>query len=240
MFKITEKNRSIVFLAGTILIGILLIGAVMYIESDDVEDIEIVNQPPSTTFPILEKKIANLKQQNFNPTSYSTLATEIDASYQQGLINSSAKTNLITNLTTVYSGLVYNQCEFFLAGTNADSSTDVLSWLAQLERISAKNVKIDNYRNQIKWYQYYSLSLPTKVNNFIRPGITNYDETTYKVLKTEVQQMPNLKPEYKNKAKFSKIRTELTAKLERFNTQFYTSDQVSYNRQNDQLMHNEI
>ncbi|SEB06527.1 hypothetical protein SAMN05443667_11919 [Flavobacterium gillisiae] len=224
MIKITEKNRSIVFLAGTILIGILLIGAVMYIEYDDVEDIEIVNEPPSTTFPILEKKIANLKQQNFNPTSYSTLATEIDASYQQGLINSSAKTNLITNLTSVYSGLVYNQCGFFLAGTNANSSTDVLNWLAQLERISAKNVKIDNYRNQIKWYQYYSLSLPTKVNNFIRPGITNYDEATYKVLKTEVQQMPNLKPEYKNKAKFSKIRTELTAKLERFNTQFYTSE----------------
>ena len=173
--KITEKNRSLVFLGGTMLAGILIIGILMLSESTDVESVEIVNEPVNTNFKILESKIKNLKTQNFNPNSYNTIATEIDASYQQELITSSAKTNLISSLSSVYTTLVYNQCEMYLTN-NFGNSDDILSWLNQLEKISSKNAKIDQYRNQIKWYKYYSTSLPAKVNNFIAGGNTNFDE----------------------------------------------------------------
>lgn len=217
--KITEKNRSLVFLGGTMLAGILILGILMLSESTDVESVEIVNEPVNTNFKILENKIKNLKTQNFNPNSYNTIATEIDASYQQELITSSAKTNLISSLSSVYATLVYNQCEMYLTN-NFGNSDDILSWLNQLEKIRAKNARTDQYRNQIKWYKYYSTSLPTKVNNFIAGGNTNFDENVYLKLKEEVQKMPSLESRYKNTAKFNTIRVQLTAGLTDFYNQW--------------------
>jgi hypothetical protein len=220
--KITEKNRSLVFLGGTILVGILIIGILMFTESSDVDGVEIVDQPVNTNFKALESKIKNLKTQNFNPSSYNTLATDIDASYQQELLNASAKTNLMSNLAMVYSNLVYSRCEHFLMGAGMDSSSDVISWLNQLEKITAKNKRIDKYRSQINAYNYYSTTLPAKVNQFIYPGITNYNEDKYDAYMKEVVNMPNLDPAYKNKPKFLKIKTELTLALQKFNAKFYT------------------
>lgn len=217
--KITEKNRSLVFLGGTMLAGILIIGVLMLSESSDVEAVEIINNQANTNFPILENKINSLKTQNFNPNSYNTIATEIDASYQQELITSTAKTNLISSLSSVYATLVYNQCEMYLTN-NFGNSDDILSWLNQLEKIRAKNARTDQYRNQIKWYKYYSTSLPTKVNNFIAGGNTNFDENVYLKLKEEVQKMPSLESRYKNTAKFNTIRVQLTTGLTDFYNQW--------------------
>lgn len=217
--KITEKNRSLAFLGGTMLVGILIVGILVLSESTDVESVEIVNEPVNTNFKILENKIKNLKTQNFNPNSYNTIATEIDASYQQDLITSAAKTNLTSSLSSVYATLVYNQCEMYLTN-NFGNSDNILSWLNQLEKISSKNAKIDKYRNQIKWYKYYSTSLPTKVNNFIAGGNTNFDENLYLKLKEEVQKMPSLESRYKNTAKFNTIRVQLTAGLTDFYNQW--------------------
>ncbi|MBX9886524.1 MAG: hypothetical protein K2Y30_01155 [Flavobacteriaceae bacterium] len=217
--NMTEKNRSLVFLGGTMLVGILIVGILLFSESSDVESIEVVNEQASTNFPILENKIKSLKTHNFNPNSYNTIATEIDASYQQELITSTAKTNLISSLSSVYSTLVYNQCEMYLTN-NFGNSDDILSWLTQLEKISSKNARTDQYRNQIKWYKYYSTSLPSKVNNFIAGGNTNFDENVYLKLKEEVQKMPSLESRYKNAAKFNTIRSQLTARLTDFYNQW--------------------
>lgn len=217
--KITEKNRSLVFLGGTILAGILIIGILLFSENSDIGGTGPIDEPATTTFPVLENKIKSLKTQNFNPNSYNTIATEIDASYQQGFITSSAKTNLISSLSSVYATLVYNQCEIYLTN-NFGNSDEILSWLNQLEKISSKNAKIDQYRNQIKWYKYYSTSLPAKVNNFIAGGNTNFDENVYLTLKEEVQKMPSLESRYKNAAKFNTIRGQLTARLTDFYNQW--------------------
>lgn len=222
MIKVTEKNRGLVFLAATMLIGILLIGVQMYRESDDIKGDEIVNDAANTNFKELENKIGSLKNQNFDPTSYNTLATEIDASYQQELITSAAKNNLMSNLTLVYSNLVYSRCEFYLTGTNLNTSTEVLNWLQQLESITSRNSKIDFYRGQISAYLYYSETLPNKVNDFISPGITNYDQSIYDSLKDEVKNMPKLSESYKNKSKFNAIRTSLISELEKFNADWAT------------------
>lgn len=220
--KITDKNRSIVFLGGTMLVGILIIGVLLLFENNDVESVEIVNQQANTNFKVLESKINNLKTQNFDPNSYNTIATEINASFDQNLLTADSKTNLMSSLAIVYSDLVYARCEFFLSGMGLDSSTNVTSWLNQLERITARNARIVKYRNQIKWYEYYSTTLSAKVYNFIDPGITNYNDDRYKMLTEEVSKMPHLDPAYKNKTKFIKIRSKLILALQNFNAEFYS------------------
>jgi hypothetical protein len=225
MIKITEKNRSLIFLAGTVIMGILIIFTLVFLESNDVEGVEMVTGEANTNYKQLEQKIEDLKNQNFNPTSYNTLATAIDASYQQDLITGSAKTNLVSKLTTVYSDLIHNQCESFLSGSNSNGQ-EVLNWLSHLEKISSRNSKITYYKDQIKWYNYYATSLPSKVSSFIAPGITNYDETIYQKLSNEVNTMPNLQEKYRNKSKFKSIKTNLISRLQTFNTQFYISDKI--------------
>ena len=218
--KITEQNRSLVFLAGTLVMGILIISVLLFVESNDVEGVEIVNEQANTNFKALETKIEDLKKQNFDPNSYNTIVTGINSSFEQDLITGSAKSNLVSKLTTVYSDLVYKQCDFFLTN-NIGNSQEVSSWLNQLEKITSGNSKIDTYRNQIKWYNYYATTLPNKVDEFITPGITNYEEDLYQKLKQEVQTMPNLNPSYKNGGKFNGIRANLTSQLENFNAAFY-------------------
>jgi hypothetical protein len=220
--KITEQNRSLVFLAGTLIMGILIICVLLFVESNDVEGVKIVNEQANTNFKALETKIENLKKQNFDPNSYNTIVSGINSSFEQDLITGSAKSNLVSKLTTVYSDLVYKQCDFFLSN-NIGNSQEVSSWLNQLEKITSGNSKIDTYKSQIKWYNYYATTLPKKVNAFIRPGITNYDEDKYKKYKQEVQNMPNFEPSYKNRPKFNKIRNNLKSELENFNADFYTA-----------------
>ena len=189
--KITEQNRSLVFLAGTLVMGILIISVLLFVESNDVEGVEIVNEQANTNFKALETKIEDLSKQNFNPNSYNTLATGINASCDQQLITGSAKSNLISKLGTVYSDLVYKQCDFFLSN-NVGTSEEVISWLNQLEAITSRNSKIDNYKTQIKWYNYYSINLPQKVDSFIAPGITNYEDNQYQKLKVKLRKQNKL------------------------------------------------
>jgi hypothetical protein len=218
--KITEQNRSLVFLAVTMLIGVLIVGGLMFFENTDVEAVEIVDKAADTNIKTLESKIKNLKTQNFNPSSYNTIATEIDGSYQQELITIDAKTNLMSSLSSVYSDLIYSQCETFLSN-NYGNSDDITSWLSQLEKITSKNARIDKYFSQIKWYNYYSGQLPKLVDDFVGKGIQNYDEDKYKSLIKEVNEMPNFEPAYKNQSKFNKIKAELISKLQSYNAEFY-------------------
>ena len=220
--KITDKNRSLVFLGGTMLMGILIIGVLLLFEIDGPGGPEIPPTEKANTFKPLESKIKNLKTQNFAPNSYNTIATEINSSYDQELLTADQKTNLMSSLATVYSDLVYARCEFFLTGMGLDSSQEVTSWLNQLEKITARNARISKYQNQIKWYDYYSTTLSAKVYNFINPGITNYNDDRYKMLSEEVTNMPHLDATYKNKSKFIKIRNELILALQNFNAEFYS------------------
>lgn len=220
--KITEKNRSLVFFAATMIIGVLIIGVILISESKDVTGGILVDEQAGTNFKILEQKIDSLEKQNFNPNSYNNLATEINTSLQQELITTTAKSNLLLKLSATYSNLVYKQCDIFLAG-NYDNSQDLLSWLSQLERINSRNSTIDKFRNQIKLYGYYSSGLPNKINAFIDPGISNYDDQKYRSLKAEVQTMPGFDQSYKNSDKFNNIRNNLTIKLEDFNALFYST-----------------
>lgn len=222
MIKVTEKNRGLVFLAATMLVGVLAIGVLLIDEISEVPTTAIPNQSAGTNYKALEGKIESLKHQNFNPSSYSTLASEIDESYRQDLLTMAAKNNLMLNLDAVYSNLVYGKCEMYLSGNAQNTSAAILSWLKQVENNTARNSRIEYYRNQIDAYNYYSEILPSKVLRFIAPGITNYNDTTYAYLKKELKDMPNLNNAYKKKPKFKEIEVKLTRKLEQFNANWAT------------------
>ncbi len=212
MINKIKKNRSLLFLIATMVIGVVLVGVLMFAENSDIKGDEIIDNPPSQGFKELENKINNLKNQNFDPTCYNTLSIEIDASFQSGLITNTVKNNLQSNLANVYSNLVYNQCEFYLTGNRINTSTNILKWLQQLETITSRNSKIDFYRSQIKAYDYYSEQFINKVNSFC--NTTEFDENVYSQLKTEANTMPRLNNKYKNNTKFNQIKQQSVAKLE--------------------------
>jgi len=218
--KITEQNRSLIFLAGTIVLGILIISVMMLGGSDGVPPPIINNDLADPNSKALETKIDDLKKQHFNPDMYSTLLTEIDGSYQQALITGSAKSYLLMKLTNEYSDLVYKQAELFLK-QDVGKSDEINGWLNQLENINGGNTKINNYRNQIKWYNYYASTLPAKVDAFIGSGINKYQKSIYQSLKQELQDMPKF--DYKNRSKFEMIRKIYISKLEYFDAAYATS-----------------
>lgn len=213
MIKIKESNRGIFFLGGTVLIGVLLISVLVFYKTI-VDQPPIPSQPPEgSTYKVLEQDIENFKYLKFNPSNYFTLSTVIGSNFQQGLITKTVKNNLILNLNAVYSGLVYNQCELYLMGGDSHKNTEILSWLSQLESITAKNTRINHYREQIKQHEYYSILLPKKVSGFIAGGTTNFVEAQYLKYKDEVSKMPNLDPKYFDTPKFKNVRSNLLSSL---------------------------
>ncbi|MEI6312722.1 MAG: hypothetical protein WCP57_10725 [Bacteroidota bacterium] len=219
--KITAQNRSLIFLLGTIVLGILIISVLMLGGSDGVPPPIINKDLADPNYKALETKIDALKKQHFNPDMYSTILTEIDGSYQQELITGSAKSFLLMKLTNEYSDLVYKQAELFLMH-DVGKSNEINGWLSQLEKINGGNPKINIYRNQIKWYNYYASTLPTKVETFIESGISKYQKSTYESLKKELQDMPQFEPKYKNRSKFNKIKEVSINKLAKFDAAYAT------------------
>jgi hypothetical protein len=214
MTKLTEKNRGLVFLAGTLVAGILVTCILMLFENNDVVRVATITNPPESNSASLENNINNLNNQNFDPASYSTLATGIDASYRQGLITIAVKATLDDRLKATYSNLVYDKCELFLISKSTSSSSDILGLLKQVEGIRARNAKIDFYRKQIDLFEYYSNVLPDKVNRFIQEGTEKFVETTYLAYKDELQTMPGFDPRYKNTPKFNQIKDGLISRLQ--------------------------
>lgn len=210
MIKVNEKNRSFIFLAATMIVGLIIIGFQIFVDSDDVTDVETINKQVNPNYKVLETKIGNLKNQTFNPTSYNTLISNIDDSYLKHKITFEWKVNLTSKLTTAYSNLVYSQCEFYLSGYNIHTSTEVLSWLQQLENITSQNSKIEYYRGQINAYDDYTIYLPKEVDDFY----SNFDESKYNDLKNKVISMPKLDDKYKNNSKFKNIKEQNSSKLE--------------------------
>lgn len=225
MITITEKNRSLAFLGGTLIIGLIILGVIMLSETVDVKRGEKVVTPPPTNLSALENKINNLKNQPFDPSSYSTLITEIEDSYKQTLITSAVRSNLEASLKNVYSDLVYAKSEAFLTGSDINSSTEIQGWLNQVETISSRNAKIENYRTQIYHYNYYISKFPNEVMAFVSPGIGNYQDDSYRFLKDKAKNMPGLAETYRNSNKLQGISKKLIDQLESFNAEWATAGQ---------------
>lgn len=217
------KTIVIVLLGGILMVGGLfayeVVGKESISQGNEEENEEPENMESSTVHNELEKEIDGLKNYNFNPQSYSILMTKIHAHYTSGSYTESIKISLENRLLDVYSQMVYTEAEKFLIG-RTQNSTEILGLLGQIKQNGGDLKNISNYENQIKYYHYYSSSLPQKVSEFIRKGITNYSEEEYHQFKEEVNNMPNLDDKYKTE-KFQNIKNVLIYNLGEFNMAYH-------------------
>lgn len=215
------KTILIVLISGIILVGGLFAFEVLA-EEDTKSDEGNVPEPISvgaSTHKEIEDKIDALKRDAFNPQSYSIMMTEINAYYISGAFTESIKTSLENRLMVVYSEMIFTETEKFLIGRN-QNSTEVQLLLAQIKQNGGNNERINYYQNQIKSYHYYSSTLPQKVSEFIRKGITNYSDDEYLKFKEEVNNMPNLESKYKT-GKFQQLKKVLIYNLGEFNMAYH-------------------
>ncbi|MEP6262022.1 MAG: hypothetical protein ABJ092_10625 [Gillisia sp.] len=217
------KTILIVVVSGIILVGGLFAYEVFAVSAEKEEvAAEEPSASPETETAIhsdLEKKIDKLNSFAFNPQSYSILMTEIHSYYMTESFTESIKTSLENRLLEVYSKQVFTEAEKFLSG-RSQSSQEVQNLLSQLKENGGNQQKINYYQNQINYYNYYSSTLPQKVSNFIRKGITNYTDEEYNMLKDEVNNMSNLENKYKT-GKFQQLKKTMIYNLGEFNMAYH-------------------
>lgn len=211
-------NRNSIILISVLFTGILLIGILKYFTETET----LTPQRPKpktaqkeTVYDELSVKLETLKSGVFKPAEFDILEGSIEGSLASGSITQKAADYLNEKKNEILANRIYQQCDIFLINDRGNSS-QILTWLNELQKKNGAKSKIENYRKQIYWHQYYSVTLPNKVNGFIQPGITNYVKKTYLSLMNEVETMPGLDNRYKNTSKFSKIRTKLKRDLYQF------------------------
>lgn len=215
------KTILIVLLSGFLVVGGLFAYEVLAEEGPETDQVAVpeISGTETSIHKEIEQKIDALKNKPFNPQSYSIFMTEINSYYTNGSYTESIKISLENRLLDVYSQQVYAEAEKFLTGRTANSAA-VKSLLAQVKQNGGNTQKISYYENQIRYYHYYSFSLPQKVSKFISKGITNYSDEEYLQFKEEVNNMANLEGKYKT-AKFQNIKSALIYNLGEFNMAYH-------------------
>ncbi|MEN9303374.1 MAG: hypothetical protein RL264_1803 [Bacteroidota bacterium] len=211
-------TRQFKFLIGAIVIGVIFIGLSMLLENTNVEKTEISNNDLGTNFSPLENKIKVLSNQGYNPSNFITLNAEIHSSFSNQLITKAGEENLKLQLKETQTNLLFSECELFLKGSSSNSK-QLLQWLDDLKRNFPEENKIAYFKSQINAYNYYAISLPNKINTFVRKEC--FDDLNSIKLKTEIQQMPKLDRKYSAKSKFITIKNNSIKLLDDYRSESY-------------------
>ena len=172
-----QLDRSTIIFAGVLLVGVLTVTIMQFSGGNDVVEIKAGEESAvqSGIYDKLRKDIENLNAGSFSPQKFEIIEGSIQGSLAVELITEPAANALRVEYRKVFEIRVYSQCEQFLR-SGIGSSTQIQQWLSLLQSKIGANSKISTYRKQIYWYQYYSTTLPSEVNQFIQPGIGNYEE----------------------------------------------------------------
>lgn len=222
-------NRDTKAIIIIISVGILLVGGLFgyeHIQAEVITEIKPSNQEKSEgdlqdSINIeLEMKIDSLKMAPLDQEDFTILMIEIHSNFMVDAYTGSIKTSLENRLIDTFSELIFKKTESFLI-RGSSNSQQILAWLDFAEQNGATPSKVNYYKRQINWHNYYAYTLPAKVNNFISAGITNYSEEEYKDFKKEISEMPNLEKRFQT-SRFSNLRGELLHNLGEFNGAFYS------------------
>lgn len=219
---INNMDRGAKILIGALTIGILVIGLSQLITGSKSPDSKPASENSTETnyFNILNAKVDLLNSGPLDHNRFNSQEAEIDSYLGQQLIIPAAANSLKSSLNKIFAGRVYKECDSFLKGINVNSN-QISQLLNVLQSKIGANATINGYKNQIKWYQYYSSTLPTKVNAFVRAGIDNYTETEYLSLKNEVQNTPGLNPAYSKSGKLQAAKNSMMTSLFQINSDFH-------------------
>lgn len=190
--KMNSKYRGLYFLGATIVLGLLIIGIMRIMNQNNetkTHEKSSTTASQSNTHEIIEQKIGDLSIQNIDPSLYNTLLIEIENGASQGLFNGDMKDMLFNNLNEKYKSIVLQKINGYL---NVDpvNFAEVDKYLSHVEGVFGASKEIGEIKSKIKTIQYYTVTLPQKVNAFINDGYGNFEESTYQNLMKELNSVP--------------------------------------------------
>ncbi len=237
-----DNKRTIYFMGGTILVGLLLIVFMLF--GNDV--IKVISPSDGTTIPVdstvivqgdtistnppiqnsphhkIQEKIDKLTVQNINPQVYVTITQEISSAEKAGVFPMSIATNLRESLNENYIRLSFNKADNIFA-KDPINKTELNDILNHISSLGADRNRIQSYTTKIKQIEYYTQTLPAKVNRFTGRSFNNFNSNEYQSLKSELNNLPNLDPSLKTRASINSAKNLSLNKLS-----VYYSDYLDY------------
>lgn len=212
-------------MGGTIGLGLLIV-LIMFIsgggigtpkQPDEVKTVTAINSKE------LQNKVDALTTNNVSPTSYNTLRTEIQSSFDAGTIVESMRKSLITELEQKYTDLTLRKINK-LFSVDPVNETAMKPLIAHLQTLGKGQQEIKEIQNKINEIDYYTLILPNEVTKFTSGSFVNFSEDKYKGLKGELENLPAKHPSLKNRKSVQAVKASSLGKL----TNYY-QNYVSYN-----------
>lgn len=212
-----DNKRTLYFMGGTVLAGLLLVG-IMYIfnikkEPEKEKPVEIT--PTTSNHKDLQNKIDNLTIDTISPIVYNSLRAEITTSRDQKMFTPVIATNLLTSLQKKYEELSFIKADRIIARDpiNEDALNPMLSHLSS---IGANSNTINLYKKKVQQIKYYTITLPARVNAFTTQSFTEYNSNIYKSLRDEFERLPNLDTSLKNRSSILSMRRICIGKLDAY------------------------
>lgn len=237
-----DNKRTIYFMGGTILVGLLLIvfmlfgndvireispsgGRTIPVDSTVIVPKDTINTNPTkqkSSHHKIQEKIDKLTVQNVNPQVYVTIMQEIASAEKANIFPNSIATNLRESLNENYIRLSFNKADNIFA-IDPINKTELNNILNHISSLGADRNRIQSYTTKIKQIEYYTQTLPAKVNQFTNRSFENFNSNKYQTLKSELNNLPNLDASLKNRVS---IKAAKNASLYKLNN--YYNDYLNY------------
>lgn len=216
-----DNKRTLYFMGGTVMAGLLLVG-IMYI-------VNIVQKPkasepekitvPTSNHKVLQSKIDSLTIDTVTPLVYNSLRAEITTSRDQKMFTPIIATNLLNSLNEKYEVLSYAKADVLIA-RDPINEAQLNSILSHLSLIGANGDRINLYKKKVLQIKYYTVILPTKVNQFTSLSFDAFNVNNYNSLKSELENLPNLDKSLKNRTSIISARNNSLKKLNNYNSEY--------------------
>lgn len=220
-----NQNRIYYIVGGTIAVGLLLAFLVFAfsggLDSPVTKLPSRVDSASSTKshHVVIEKKIDSLSQHNVTPTKYTTLKSEISSGLNAGMYPNSIKSNLDNRLADAYSKAVIAKINNELS-KNPINQNEVEIYLTHLNTIGLANNEVLNFRRILKEYNYWTVSVPSKVETFVKKSFANYNSDQYLSLKNELEGSSNISPNILSHPAVISSRKSSLARLQKYYNEY--------------------
>jgi hypothetical protein len=176
-------------------------------ENIGIGSIASVGQENGNSFQELQTEINKISSNNWDPTSYSTLAAKIHTSKANGFITEDLEIDLQKKLDLYYLNKVIETTERYLHTSSGDFNkiNKALTQIAKSTTISIEDKqKIKTAINTMNAFNYYTTVLPNEIESFITNG--NYNEDRFNNLYQKIQNVNPLLVSYTNNPKIQSIK----------------------------------
>lgn len=203
------KNKPIILLLITIVLGLIFIAVSMFLEGGNSK----ANDLPQNTYSSTYKECDSLIEiiTSYEISQFDFVRSKINASAGNNQITIDEKINLKQKLSYKQQEKIIIVYENYLTGRNNNYQL-----MRQLTSDFFKNNRIDSelkkYESQVKTLNYYNKNLMNKVNKFIANEC--WDQNQYNSLKSEIK-FEKLDSRYRNNSKLKELNKTIEEKLKK-------------------------